>query len=104
MIETEEEWDLCIKPVLFAYRTSKQVSSKYTRFELLYGHKPCFPNELETAPTAQNETTQSEEEGDSSNEAFDDAVAKHIELCRDIRSAAKANIEVAQNKLAEEDL
>ncbi len=59
-------------------------SSKYTiPFELLYGRKPSLTIELETAPTAQNETTQSEEEGDSSNEAFDDAVAKHIELCRD---------------------
>ncbi len=58
----------------------------------------CLPIELETAPTAQSETTQSEEEGFSSNEAFDDTVAKHIELCRNIRSAAKANIEVAQNK------
>ncbi len=93
VVETEEEWDLCIKPVLFAYRTSKQASSKYTPFELLYGRKPCLPIELETAPTAQ-----SEEEGFPSNEAFDDTVAKHIELCRNIRSAAKANIEVAQNK------
>ncbi len=44
VVETEEEWDLCIKPVLFAYRTSKQASSKYTPFELLCGRKPLSSN------------------------------------------------------------
>jgi hypothetical protein len=41
--EGKEDWDQHISPVLFAYRTSKQSSTKMTPFYLLYGRKPQMP-------------------------------------------------------------
>jgi len=37
LTEGKEDWDRYISPVLFAYRTSKQSSTKMTPFYLLYG-------------------------------------------------------------------
>jgi hypothetical protein len=39
----KEDWDQHIAPVLFAYRTSKQASTRLTPFYLLYGRKPQMP-------------------------------------------------------------
>jgi hypothetical protein len=41
--EGKEDWDQHIAPVLFAYRTAKQASTKMTPFYLLYGRKPQMP-------------------------------------------------------------
>ena len=41
--EETTEWDLYIPPVLFAYRTSKQASTKVEPFFLVYGRPPKLP-------------------------------------------------------------
>jgi hypothetical protein len=41
--EGKGDWDEFIAPVLFAYRTSKQSSTKFTPFYLVYGHNPTMP-------------------------------------------------------------
>lgn len=42
--EGKEDWDEFIAPTLFAYRTSKQASTKFTPFYLVYGRNPQMPH------------------------------------------------------------
>lgn len=41
--ENEHNWESFLDPVLFAYRTSKQASTKYSPFFVLYGREPKLP-------------------------------------------------------------
>ncbi len=41
--ESEKKWENYLESVLFAYRTSKQASTKYSPFFLLYGREPRLP-------------------------------------------------------------
>ena len=43
----KEDWDQYISPVLFAYRTTKQKSTKIEPFYLTYGRKPKLPIDQE---------------------------------------------------------
>ena len=44
--EDESKWDRYLDSVLFAYRTSKQASTKYSPFYLMYGREPRLPIDL----------------------------------------------------------
>ena len=42
-----DEWDKYIAPVLFAYRTNKHSTTKFTPFYLLYGRQAQLPMETQ---------------------------------------------------------
>ena len=44
--ENQSEWDKFLDSVLFAYRTSKQASTTFSPFFLLYGREPTLPVDL----------------------------------------------------------
>ena len=44
--ENQNEWNKYLDSVLFAYRTSKQASTRFSPFFLLYGREPRLPIEL----------------------------------------------------------
>ena len=44
--ENQSEWDKFLDSVLFAYRTSKQASTQFSPFFLLYGRELRLPKEL----------------------------------------------------------
>ena len=44
--ENQSDWDKYLDSVLFAYHTSKQASTKFSPFFLLYGREPVLPVEL----------------------------------------------------------
>lgn len=47
MVEkNQKEWENYIDSVLFSYRTSKQASTKYSPFFILYGREPRLPTDL----------------------------------------------------------
>ncbi len=48
--ENEAEWHKYLDSVLFAYRTSKQASTKYSPFFIMYGREPRLPVDLMTTP------------------------------------------------------
>ena len=43
LVEQTNEWDKYVKPVLFAYRTSKQSTTQMTPFYLTYGRDAVLP-------------------------------------------------------------
>ncbi|KAG9295376.1 hypothetical protein G9A89_013405 [Geosiphon pyriformis] len=52
-VKEEDEWDLIIPSVLFAYRTMKQDTTQATLFKLVYGRTATLPVKIEvkTYPT-----------------------------------------------------
>ena len=65
--ENQNDWDVHIKSVLFAYRTSKHSSTKFTPFELMFGRPLVLPIEMEIHPKHEgavnvNEATNFEEQ------------------------------------------
>lgn len=44
--DQQNEWDKFLDLVFFAYRTSKQASSRFSPFFLLYGREPRLPVDL----------------------------------------------------------
>ena len=44
--DNHNEWDKYLDSVLFAYRTSKQASTRFSPFFLLYGREPKLPIDL----------------------------------------------------------
>ena len=45
--QLQDDWDVHIKSILFAYRTCKNDSTKFTPFELIFGRAPVLPIEME---------------------------------------------------------
>ena len=45
--DNQDDWDAHIKSILFAYRTSKNDSTKFTPFELMFGRASVLPIEME---------------------------------------------------------
>ena len=45
--ENHDDWDVHLKSILFAYRTSKNDSTKFNPFELMFGRAPVLPIEME---------------------------------------------------------
>ena len=50
--ETNEDWDIHIPAVLFAYRTKRHATTGYTPFQLVYGRQAILPIET-TIPVEQ---------------------------------------------------
>jgi transposase InsO family protein len=82
----QKEWDLYLDVVLFSYRVSKQDSTKFTPFFLMYGRKARLPVEFDLGT----------EEVDEVPEDLD--LDSHIQKMIEIRKRALLNIEVAQER------
>jgi hypothetical protein len=54
-------WDLHIPSVLFAYRTTKHSTTKYTPFYLMYGRDPVLPMEIDNKESPEDNETNLEE-------------------------------------------
>ena len=75
----EKEWDIYVPSVLFAYRTMKQSSTKFTPFYLTYGRQAITPLDLKLTPI-------NDEEDITSNELIKRActIIDRLELDRSI--------------------
>ena len=78
--ENQDDWDIHVKSVLFAYRTSKHASTKYTPFELMFGRAPVLPIELEIQSTPASSTDQAESSPD-----FEDKVRVMMDIREQVR-------------------
>ena len=88
----KDNWDLLIDPVLFAYRTSKHDSTKYTPFFMMYKREAKLPIEL-AIPSRP-------EEGESTTHelSLDETIEHMTKLKNEIKSKASSNIEKAQER------
>ena len=84
--EHMDDWDELIDNILFAYRSSRQDSTKCTPFLLMYGREARLPIEL-------TRVTSELEEDD-----FETKVKRMAELRAKVHSNALANIEKAQER------
>ena len=61
MNENQDAWDVHVKSVLFAYRTSKKDSTKFTTFQLMFGRAPVLPVEMEIKSKPSNDGEKAED-------------------------------------------
>lgn len=85
--EHMDDWDELIDNVLFAYRSSRQASTKCTPFLLMYGREARLPIDLRRAETEIDD-----------NDDFDLKVKHMLELRAKMHSNALANISKAQEQ------
>ena len=50
MAKNQQDWDDCLKPALFAYRTSINSSTQESPFFLVHGRDPRFPCDTSLLP------------------------------------------------------
>ena len=90
--EDQTDWDKYIDPVLFAYRTSRQDSSKYTPFYLMYGRQATLPIDI---LTDQQKATPTNSEVQMTDEQIHEKAKQLIEL----RKKALGNVNSAKEKM-----
>jgi hypothetical protein len=61
--ETDEDWDIHIPAVLFAYRTKRHATTGYTPFQLVYGRQAILPIETIIPVEQQEKDTEVNLEG-----------------------------------------
>uniref|UniRef100_A0A1X7T8J4 Integrase catalytic domain-containing protein n=1 Tax=Amphimedon queenslandica TaxID=400682 RepID=A0A1X7T8J4_AMPQE len=87
--KSKDAWDECIDLFLFAYNTSRHVSSLYSPFQVMFGRKAILPIDLQEGSTPSVAMNQ-------------DEIAEAIEVLTnnriDIFENVKENIARAQNK------
>lgn len=90
--DEQKQWDLYLDSILFSYRVSRQDSTKFSPFFLVYGRQARLPVEFNLKP----ESTNSEEDlnADEERGSFNDYIAKMVT----VRKKALENIKVAQKK------
>ena len=90
--EDQNDWDKYIDSVLFAYRTSRQDSSKYTPFFLMYGRQATLPIDI---LTDQQKTTPTNSKVQMTDEQIHEKARQLIEL----RKKALENVNNAKEKM-----
>ena len=86
----QEQWDIYIDSVLYSYRISRQDSSKYSPYFLLYNRHPRKAIDHEIAPCTQDEP--------ASVNGEHDVMEKLVELREQHKDRAAANIKKAQER------
>lgn len=89
---SESNWDQLIPSILFAYRTLKHESTKYTPFYLMHGREAQLPADIEF---------QDKNEGNYSNLTYEEAVERRISsiigIFTDALMITSRNIQRAQD-------
>ena len=93
--EEQNDWDTHLETILCAYRVSKQKSTGYSPFYLMFHQHPRLPIDSELK---HNEVEAGAEEADLDHDAF---IEQMIQVREDIRVEACKNIEKAQEKQKE---
>jgi hypothetical protein len=94
MSQTKSDWDMYLPAMLFAYRTMKQNTTKFTPFMLMYGRQPVLPIELEIEPYDQNGNTPKDIQ-----DLLIERTNKIVDFQNNVVPEAQTNIENAQKKM-----
>ena len=97
--ENQNDWDVHIKSILFAYRTSKNDSTKFTPFELMFGRAPVLPIEMaiKSKPSSTDSDSLSGTDEDASSD-FDEKVRIMMNVRNQVKAKAMQNINKAQER------
>lgn len=99
--EEGTNWDDFIQGVLFAYHTSVHASTRYTPFEVMYGHKARLPIDLPHDKTQTDQNASLGEEGSAGMDATQDMVETLHGIKRDLVNIVADNIKAAQSRQKE---
>lgn len=95
--DNQNDWDVHLKAVLFAYRTSKNDSTKFTPFELMFGRAPILPIEIKIKSKPESEAPRVEPVKDA-GEDMEGRVDTMIAIRNQINAQAMKNVEKAQER------
>lgn len=93
----QEQWDLYIDSALYSYRISRQDSSKYSPYFLMYNRHPRKAIDHEVANQGVPAEDRDDEHGEESGEE-DDVMEKLVELREHYKARAATNIQKAQER------
>jgi hypothetical protein len=91
--ETAQEWDVLIPSALFAYRTTKNRTTKYEPFYLLYGRNSTLPIELDIVTWPVEEINEEQDE-----EMIYKRIGEVAGIFEDNKIKASKNIKDAQKR------
>ena len=89
--DNQDDWDVHIKSILFTHRTSKNDSTKFTPFELMFGRASVLPIEMEIRSKPSSTNSLSEIDGDAPS-PFNEKVRVMM------KAQAMQNIDKAQER------
>ena len=89
----QDQWDLYLDAILFSYRISRQYSTKYSPFYLVYGRNATLPVDSKDDSHDSDETSIADSDGSSVESV---SFEKHLETMIGICKSALLNIERAQ--------
>ena len=92
--EDQTDWDEKLDPILFSYRVSKQASTKYSPYFLMFGRHPRLPIDAELDPSPEELTEPTSEE-------IEQALENLLETRKETKVKASDNIKKAQEKQKE---
>ena len=81
--ETQEDWDEKLDAVLFAYRVSKQRTTGYSPFFMLYHREPRLPIDIEVMPDSA---------ADDGHGAIEEYISAMVEVRESLKPNAMENI------------
>ena len=95
--DNQDDWDVHIKSVLFAYQTSKNDSTKFTPFELMFGRAPVLPIEMGIRSKPSNTNSLSDKDGDAPSD-FNEKVRVMMNIRDHVKAQTMQNIDKAQER------
>ncbi len=100
--DQQDDWDQLVDNVLFAYRTSRQGSTKFTPFYLMYGREAKLP--IDTCISLQSGDAASDEEAEQQTVelSLEDKITKLTEVQKKVHDVARKNIKKAQERQKEQ--
>ena len=90
-------WDELLDPILFSYRVTKQASTKYSPFYMMFGREPRLPIDVELMSQQSSSDTLSQ----PTEEEVTAIVDQQLKVHKTLAHKASANIHEAQTKQKE---
>ena len=91
--EHQDDWDTILDEILFAYRTSRHASTKFTPSLLMYGRETRLPIEVAT----KQKSCSSSDESMQSTVLFEEKIQQLLDIRKQVHDKALANIKKAQD-------
>ena len=92
--ESQNDWDDKLDAILFSYRVSRQASTKYSPYFLMFGRHPRPPIDVEYEAANTSENPESPDLVDSTEKAIEQALENLLHAKNEAKKLASKNIRV----------